>query len=972
MDKCPLESLTWGLMDAAGDFGRCVPQQLCPSQSYNVDYRICCNALFSVSCIGNIGAQLTGTQTAGRALLLFSRPVFVSQANQTLSLGIQGLQPGQYRIQTLGRYNQDATSQFYEGIIISIELFLSVKAPVLVLDVLDAGKIVDRHGLSYPTSSPSHFTLQLPDFIYHTLLQVTQSESSQLMTDSYSYVIAKLFSFFFLINMCNSLTTTYDTVLLFSMLRYLNVLYPLNLQLFFEATDQYKLSLSLLAGKSQDQVLTTSRSISLFGQSHAIYDQESRPKFFQYGKGSSFLLNGLGLTVNLLGSILLALCVMGASRAVKFAIHRRQERKQLELEERQVERKKREEAAATSGAAPRSSIIAKLVDLVLTACLIIQFTVCFSLPIKQLTTNAVHWFLSVFLQFDHIDLSYRINVSSAMACLLSFLLIGTAFRLMVVRNSLTEQRLRKMKMRERRSHIVRFESNHIKLDLRCGFYQSYQIINTGRKMLFMLFLVFLYDYPVACICYALAQQVVWVACFSVFRLQRAPALNFMYTFGEIQLLLTEVLVLVIHSINERIRADTRQIIDQELVNMRFQLGWVVIALFLLQNLIDLLCVLRATVPKVYQIICLLATKIFKIYYDHVYLVCLVPLLYVCMNRHPRLFALTRGVQAPIRSSVEALQEQLQKLRESYRDLGKGIKFAHLMYLPEELCAKLIVREADEIRVFRALDFLAIVNNLNPETLSYEDLAQTTVRFAWVFHPKFCEPVQEALSQQLELIESSTENLVQHLSTYLNNPAPEKLYCELMIPPQALSQHCVDYAQRYGGSALKLLQYHIIAEMRVSQQRKLDRSIPWQILQDLRQYGIDLTLYQRLVSEALSEPTHLLLKLLDMEYTMGTDRQLLEKDELEHILELVYKFSKLSTNASTLPEQDLRAIKQLHLTKQIVQSLESKTETVRETGFKVYRLPQGAQLFQNNGADKKSEYSSPKSARDVLNQGSGQA
>lgn len=57
---------------------------------------------------------------------------------------------------------------FFEGIFIDIELFLSVKEPILEVTIIDTEQILDLNLLSYNEEGAKWFTLQFPDFVYYT------------------------------------------------------------------------------------------------------------------------------------------------------------------------------------------------------------------------------------------------------------------------------------------------------------------------------------------------------------------------------------------------------------------------------------------------------------------------------------------------------------------------------------------------------------------------------------------------------------------------------------------------------------------------------------------------------------------------------------------------------------------------------------------------------------------------------------
>lgn len=62
-----------------------------------------------------------------------------------------------------------------------------------------------------------------------------------------------LFVAIYFVNMGSSFALTYDSVIMFSLYRYLNIDYPENLQFFFEATDSFKMDLNLISSASPEQ-----------------------------------------------------------------------------------------------------------------------------------------------------------------------------------------------------------------------------------------------------------------------------------------------------------------------------------------------------------------------------------------------------------------------------------------------------------------------------------------------------------------------------------------------------------------------------------------------------------------------------------------------------------------------------------------------------------------------------------------------
>lgn len=98
-----------------------------------------------------------------------------------------------------------------------------------------------------------------------------------------------LFLVIYLLNIQQGFALTYDTILIFSLFRYLNVEYPENLELFFKATDAFTISFQLVKMGNEDQELQNKHSVTFLGATHKIFNQTPRPRFQKYAKTNSFL-----------------------------------------------------------------------------------------------------------------------------------------------------------------------------------------------------------------------------------------------------------------------------------------------------------------------------------------------------------------------------------------------------------------------------------------------------------------------------------------------------------------------------------------------------------------------------------------------------------------------------------------------------------------------------------------------------------
>ena len=65
-----------------------------------------------------------------------------------------------------------------------------------------------------------------------------------------------MFVSLYFFNIGKTFSLTYDSIIMFSLYRYLNIDYPENLNLFFESTDSFKVNLEILNSmKKREKVL---------------------------------------------------------------------------------------------------------------------------------------------------------------------------------------------------------------------------------------------------------------------------------------------------------------------------------------------------------------------------------------------------------------------------------------------------------------------------------------------------------------------------------------------------------------------------------------------------------------------------------------------------------------------------------------------------------------------------------------------
>lgn len=115
------------------------------------------------------------------------------------------------------------------------------------MELLAPLDIVDEYGLTYNPYGQRFFTLQLVDQIILSAAEQVAIQSVKETTQKVNNYLQTLFSVVYLISASSSFVLVYDMIILFTLLRYLNIDYPENLSEFFKATDSFKLSLQFIS-----------------------------------------------------------------------------------------------------------------------------------------------------------------------------------------------------------------------------------------------------------------------------------------------------------------------------------------------------------------------------------------------------------------------------------------------------------------------------------------------------------------------------------------------------------------------------------------------------------------------------------------------------------------------------------------------------------------------------------------------------
>lgn len=116
----------------------------------------------------------------------------------------------------------------------------------------------------------------------------------------------------------------------------------------------------------------------------------------------------------------------------------------------------------------------------------------------------------------------------------------------------------------------------------------------------------------------------------------------MYIFGEIQLLATELLIVAIHLVDLQIKSSQDIIISQSHIQNKLVIGWLIVCIFIAQNLLVLAYVSLNVVPKFISVFNqLVSRQLQMICRQTIYLSFFVPIQFYFMKNYPYLSSLTR-------------------------------------------------------------------------------------------------------------------------------------------------------------------------------------------------------------------------------------------------------------------------------------------------------------------------------------------
>lgn len=556
LKQCTTDTQTWGYINAGMEYGLCINQSDCRSQLFDVEKRTCCSedpALRVASkCAKKVSATLAGVPGQSYlALLKFERSVYAKDMGAAFSFSIQNQISAKYNIKVDQYYLRREGSVYFQGFYLSVKLLQSMKQPVLRVDILDVNQITDLYGLPYNSEAQTHFTLQLPDYTYYESGQIQAAMSTQDISTNISRYLSYLFLVIYLINMGKTIALTYESIIMFSIYRYMNINYPENLNLFFTATDSFKLSISIISSKSQSNQVSSQgvHAVKFSNRIYQLYNQKPNAKFLQYEKSSSFLQNGFSIAVNVVSSQVISLVLLAAGhcflKILKFIVDRRLQG---------------QTKSSTRNFRPKT-----LWDRFKLDCmhifLVLITNICSGLVIKSLCTNMIYFLLAICLQINHLDAVYRINIYSEISTLLSVLSVFVLFGYYQRMAQKAEGSYAVLPRHQRNYHFTRFGEMFIKFNIKNHFFQYFQIYNTVRKVLFTGVIVFFFWHPAACITYIMLQQVTWITLMAINRIQPGALMNILTIFGEIQLLANLCLILKIYLIDLQIQKNDSQVVD---------------------------------------------------------------------------------------------------------------------------------------------------------------------------------------------------------------------------------------------------------------------------------------------------------------------------------------------------------------------------------------------------------------------------
>lgn len=179
----------------------------------------------------------------------------------------------------------------------------------------------------------------------------------------------------------------------------------------------------------------------------------------------------------------------------------------------------------------------------------------------------------------------------------------------------------KMKPHQQSVYFITYGASMIKLRPRNAFFRRFMIWNSVRKALLAALVVLGYKSPAACLAYVAVQQSLWVGLFIKNKIEKRMAPNLLAIFGELQLLAVSFLIGWIYYIDVAdIQRQSKLLIDQGSVNKKITIGWLVIAVFVIQNLIVLQNLVRSVIPSIIaNIKIVFRLYLAQIYYHTIYI-----------------------------------------------------------------------------------------------------------------------------------------------------------------------------------------------------------------------------------------------------------------------------------------------------------------------------------------------------------------
>lgn len=312
--------------------------------------------------------------------------------------------------------------------------------------------------------------------------------------------------------------------------------------------------------------------------------------------------------------------------------------------------------------------------------LVLTIPVSEGLPIKQLITNLTTYLLAAFLQLKNIDLCYGLNIRSSIFGQISFSVLLVIFWRYLSKTNIGPGKLAIMKDCDRKLLIARLGASYMNFKLNRSFFRLFLLWNTIRKILATAAIVFAYQWPWVCIAYLIAQQAAWSGVFAFYQFRRVMKFHLVVLFGEIQLFANILMIGWIYLINVyELEEKDEKYMDQASLHKRYQLGWIVIGIFLSQNLIMFADFCLTTIPSAISTLRLIFGKyLAEIYLHTIYIWVTIPVWLRLMDYFPSLFRLTSYDQRfrPIRKRIQEISQIMY--------LNRRIYHAHTVYkLPLE-------------------------------------------------------------------------------------------------------------------------------------------------------------------------------------------------------------------------------------------------------------------------------------------------